>query len=347
MVDLDSNPTKLIEIVEIGKQLLMTRGALTTFSIANDVAKYFAIIPAMFLAAFPALGALNIMRLRDAGVGDPVGRDLQRPDHRRAGAAGAARRAVPARWARRRCCGGTCSIYGARRHHRAVRRHQGDRRRHHGARAGVGGTRMNITRNLVVAVADDRRDDGAARASSIRWSITGAGPGGVPGPGQRPADRARRRGRRLADHRPGVLVAGLLPAEAVGGRHAATTPAHSARLAPRPDQQEADRRASRPTSTAARRRTRARRCPIDLVTTSGVRARSAHLAGGRRLPGAAGRPRARHRRRRRARLVAGAHRGPSVRVLRRAGVNVLMLNLALDERYPPAVDARSMRGACR
>ena len=63
MVDLDSNPTKLIVIVEIGKQLLMTRGALTTFSIANDVAKYFAIIPAMFLAAFPALGALNIMRL--------------------------------------------------------------------------------------------------------------------------------------------------------------------------------------------------------------------------------------------------------------------------------------------
>ena len=64
MVDLDSNPTKLIEIVEIGKQLLITRGALTTFSIANDVAKYFAIIPAMFLATFPMLGALNIMGLR-------------------------------------------------------------------------------------------------------------------------------------------------------------------------------------------------------------------------------------------------------------------------------------------
>jgi K+-transporting ATPase ATPase B chain len=63
MVDLDSNPTKLIEIVEIGKQLLMTRGALTTFSIANDVAKYFAIIPAMFILAFPQLGVLNIMRL--------------------------------------------------------------------------------------------------------------------------------------------------------------------------------------------------------------------------------------------------------------------------------------------
>jgi K+-transporting ATPase ATPase B chain len=64
MVDLDSNPTKLIEIVEIGKQLLITRGALTTFSIANDVAKYFAIIPAMFLATFPMLGVLNIMGLR-------------------------------------------------------------------------------------------------------------------------------------------------------------------------------------------------------------------------------------------------------------------------------------------
>jgi len=63
MVDLDSNPTKLIEIVEIGKQLLITRGALTTFSVANDVAKYFAIIPAMFVAAFPQLHILNIMRL--------------------------------------------------------------------------------------------------------------------------------------------------------------------------------------------------------------------------------------------------------------------------------------------
>jgi K+-transporting ATPase ATPase B chain len=63
MVDLDSNPTKLIEVVEIGKQLLMTRGALTTFSIANDVAKYFAIIPAMFLAFYPQLQALNIMNL--------------------------------------------------------------------------------------------------------------------------------------------------------------------------------------------------------------------------------------------------------------------------------------------
>jgi potassium-transporting ATPase ATP-binding subunit len=66
MVDLDSNPTKLIEIVEIGKQLLMTRGALTTFSISNDVAKYFAIIPALFAGVFPVLNALNIMHLHNA-----------------------------------------------------------------------------------------------------------------------------------------------------------------------------------------------------------------------------------------------------------------------------------------
>jgi len=63
MVDLDSDPTKLIEVVGLGKQLLMTRGALTTFSVANDVAKYFAIIPAMFVALYPELGVLNVMGL--------------------------------------------------------------------------------------------------------------------------------------------------------------------------------------------------------------------------------------------------------------------------------------------
>lgn len=63
MVDLDSNPTKLLEVVEIGKQMLMTRGVLTTFSIANDVAKYFAIIPAMFMSVYPEIAPLNIMGL--------------------------------------------------------------------------------------------------------------------------------------------------------------------------------------------------------------------------------------------------------------------------------------------
>ena len=63
MVDLDSNPTKLLEVVEVGKQLLMTRGALTTFSIANDVAKYFAILPALFATAYPELKTLDVMHL--------------------------------------------------------------------------------------------------------------------------------------------------------------------------------------------------------------------------------------------------------------------------------------------
>ena len=101
MVDLDSDPTKLIEIVEIGKQLLMTRGALTTFSIANDVAKYFAIIPAMFVAFYPQLGALNVMGLAHAAERHPVGDHLQRADHHRADPAGAARREVPGHRRRR------------------------------------------------------------------------------------------------------------------------------------------------------------------------------------------------------------------------------------------------------
>ena len=96
MVDLDSNPTKLIEIVEIGKQLLITRGALTTFSIANDVAKYFAIIPAMFAAVYPGPGQAQHHAPAQPGVGDHLGDHLQRADHRRADPAGAARRALPA-----------------------------------------------------------------------------------------------------------------------------------------------------------------------------------------------------------------------------------------------------------
>ena len=71
MVDLDNDPTKLIEIVEIGKQLLMTRGTLTSFSIANDVAKYFAIVPALFIVSIPALQALNVLHLHSPGKRHP------------------------------------------------------------------------------------------------------------------------------------------------------------------------------------------------------------------------------------------------------------------------------------
>ena len=97
MVDLDSNPTKLIEVVEIGKQLLMTRGALTTFSIANDVAKYFAIIPAMFAGTFPGLEALEHHALADArNRAILVRSDLQRADNHCADSAGVERREVSA-----------------------------------------------------------------------------------------------------------------------------------------------------------------------------------------------------------------------------------------------------------
>ena len=123
MVDLDSDPTKLIEIVEIGKQLLMTRGALTTFSIANDVAKYFAIIPAMFIAFYPQLQALNIMHLADAAERDPVGDHLQCADHRCADPAGVARRELSAGRRRQHPAPQPADLRH-RRDHRAVHRHQ-------------------------------------------------------------------------------------------------------------------------------------------------------------------------------------------------------------------------------
>ena len=141
MVDLDSDPTKLFEIVAIGKQLLMTRGALTTFSIANDVAKYFAIIPAIFVAFYPQLAALNIMYLRVAAKRDPVGDHLQRADHHRAHPAVAEGRALrPAE--RRRCAAPQPADLRHRRHHRAVPRHQADRHHHQCDRPRVRTTTM-------------------------------------------------------------------------------------------------------------------------------------------------------------------------------------------------------------
>ena len=132
MVDLDSNPTKLIEVVEIGKQLLMTRGALTTFSIANDVAKYFAIIPAMFLATFPGAECAEHHGPAHAAVGHPLGGHLQRADHRRARPAGAARDFVSAA-ERRGAAAAEPAALRRGRAGRAVRRYQADRCRHRGA----------------------------------------------------------------------------------------------------------------------------------------------------------------------------------------------------------------------
>ena len=109
MVDLDSDPTKLLEVIAIGKQLLITRGSITTFSIANDVAKYFAIVPAMFVARLPGAQRAQRHGPVDAAERDPVGGHLQRADHRRAHPAGPPRRRLPGRRRRACCSSATCS----------------------------------------------------------------------------------------------------------------------------------------------------------------------------------------------------------------------------------------------
>ena len=120
MVDLDSNPTKLIEIVEVAKQQLITRGALTTFSIANDVAKYFAILPAMFAFTYAtkpgrarAAERAQHHAPRRSEERDRLRDHLQRPDHPRARPARPARASSTGRSVRRRCCSGTCSSTGS------------------------------------------------------------------------------------------------------------------------------------------------------------------------------------------------------------------------------------------
>ena len=140
MVDLDSNPTKLIEIVEIGKQLLMTRGSLTTFSIANDVAKYFAILPAMFMATYPALAALNVMRLsspQSAILSAVIFNALIIIALIPLGAAG---RGLPAGRGRGPAAAQSVDLR-PRRHRAAVHRHQGDR---HGAGRPASGLKETI-----------------------------------------------------------------------------------------------------------------------------------------------------------------------------------------------------------
>ena len=155
MVDLDSNPTKLIEIVEIGKQLLMTRGALTTFSIANDVAKYFAIIPAMFATLYipkarprPARRAQHHASAQRAER-DPVGDHLQRADHRRAHPAGAeGRRLSPDR--RGLAVAPQLADLRRRRRDHPVHRHQGDRPARHRLASGL--RRKSMLREIRPAV---------------------------------------------------------------------------------------------------------------------------------------------------------------------------------------------------
>ena len=138
MVDLDSNPTKLIEVVAIGKQLLMTRGSLTTFSIANDVAKYFAIIPAMFAGTFPVLNALNIMHLRTPQSAILSAVIFNARDHHRADSAGAARGEVPSDERGGAAAAQPVDLRRGR-NHCPVHRDQADRHADHARRVGVNG----------------------------------------------------------------------------------------------------------------------------------------------------------------------------------------------------------------
>ena len=108
MVDLDSNPTKLLEVVEVGKQLLMTRGTLTTFSIANDVAKYFAILPAMFMGAFPEIAPLNVMHLASPSSAILSAVIFNAHHHRAARSRWRCAACATGRSARRRSCGDRC-----------------------------------------------------------------------------------------------------------------------------------------------------------------------------------------------------------------------------------------------
>ena len=205
MVDLDSDPTKLLEVIAIGKQLLITRGSITTFSIANDVAKYFAILPAMFVSVYPELGALNIM-----GLATPQSAILSAvifnaliivaliPLALRG-------RGLPAR-AGQRAAAAQPAHLRPRWHRRAVPGHQGHRPGRRQPSISPRGRQMtHFVRHM------------PGRPPSPCWSamtvITGAAypavvtahrPGGLPDPGQRLVHHRQRAGRRLEPDRPGV-----------------------------------------------------------------------------------------------------------------------------------------------
>ena len=214
MVDLDSNPTKLIEIVETGKQMLMTRGALTTFSIANDVAKYFAIIPAAFASDLPAARGAQRHGARHAAERDPVGGDLQRVDHRRAHPARGGGREVPSD--RRLPAPAPVSArLRARRDRRAVHRHQADR-----PGAGRFASRLNRGSHAPCIQGSVRDAGGAHSDHRRRLSVGGHRDRarGLPRAGGRQPDRARRQARRIGADRPAVQRPEVFLGPPVGDR---------------------------------------------------------------------------------------------------------------------------------
>ena len=336
MVDLDSNPTKLLEVVEVGKQLLMTRGCLTTFSIANDVAKYFAILPALFMAVFPEIAPLNVMGLAspESAILSAVIfnaliivaliplalRGVQLPPAGRRGAA--APLAADLRRGRR---------------HRAVRGHQAHRP---GAEPPSGSSKEDCLdeASSSIALRMTAGDPGAHRAC-LPAGRHRARPGAVPAAGER-QPRHGADGRVVGSELIGQALhePGLLPAAPVGGRADGYDAAASAgsNLGP--------------TSQKLR----------DRVAADVERLQSGEPAGARPGPGRAGdrlraaastrtsRPEAarwqvprvaaargvaveRGRRRSSRRTSSRAPSG----FLGEPRVNVLLLNLALDERFGP------------
>ena len=211
MVDLDSDPTKLIEIVEIGKQLLITRGSLTTFSIANDISKYFAILPAIFVATYPQLQALNIMQLRTPRKCHSLGGDLQCADHRGTGAAGLAGRKIP-RHRGGRAAAAEPDDLRRWRDHRALRRDQGHR---HAARR-VSHLFVTEQKNVHPERSPARAlaghplhhpyrlsaAGGVYRRHAVRLALSG----------QRQPHHRERQGRRLRHHRAELYLGEILPA---------------------------------------------------------------------------------------------------------------------------------------
>ncbi len=194
MVDLDSDPTKLLEVIAIGKQLLITRGSITTFSIANDVAKYFAILPALFAGVYPPLDALNVMGLVQPRERHPLGGHLQRAGHRGADPAGPPGRRLPAAPAsvllRRNLL-----VYGLGGIIAAVPGHQADRRRRDGDRSRVRSSMSASWRQLPAAGPRraGRPDPGHRRRLPGRRHRRR--PARLPGPGERVHDRGRRHAR--------------------------------------------------------------------------------------------------------------------------------------------------------
>ena len=341
MVDLDSNPTKLIEVVEIGKQLLMTRGALTTFSIANDVAKYFAIIPAMFVAFYPQLQALNIMGLATPAERHPVGDHLQRADHHRADPAGAeGRRLPPDR--RRPAAAPQPADLRPRRHHRPVHRHQGHRPRRHGPAPRLRRTVMLkeirpaivllVALTLITGLVYPLAMTGLAQVLFPRQANGSLieKDGKVVGSaliGQVFADDKYFHGRPSATNAPD-------PKDADQDGRRALQRRQLRRLEPRPDQQGADRPRQGRRRQARRRRTPRLPVPIDLVTTSGSGldphiSPEAALFQVPRVAKARNMPEDRVRQ-----LVDQNIEGRTLGLLGEPRVNVLALNLALDKAAP-------------